>query len=399
MRKGTVRLQPDVARRIRAGHPWVYREALGQRPFRGTAGEPIELVDLDGEFVGHGIYDGESAIAVRVFSRNPSRIASDELVAERVAGAIALRRSLFDFERDTCVRLINGEADGLPALFVDRYGDYLVAQIFTPAVERFIRALYDQLERTLGPAAIYEQQRYRSLAGDSPKQGAELVRGAAAPVELEVREGDLTFWVDVTSPLSTGLFPDLREGRRAIAQWARGRRVLNLFSYTGAISVYAQHGGATEVAAVDVSAKGHARARKNFALNGFDPEQPEHIVGDAFSVLARFAERGRRFDMVVIDPPAFASGSRGGKPWSAVKDYNELVAASLSVLQPGGVLAAASATHKMSLDEFELALAEGAMQANTNLRIVDRRWLPPDFPGAPAFPEGNYLKFVVAIRG
>jgi 23S rRNA (cytosine1962-C5)-methyltransferase len=174
--------------------------------------------------------------------------------------------------------------------------------------------------------------------------------------------------------------------------------VLNLFSYTGSISVYAQHGGATEVAAVDVSAKGHARARKNFALNGFDPEKPEHIVGDAFSVLARFAERGRRFDMVVIDPPAFASGSRGGKPWSAVKDYNELVAAALSVLEPGGVLGAASATHKMTLDEFELALAEGAMQANTNLRIVDRRWLPPDFPTLPAFAEGNYLKFVVALR-
>jgi 23S rRNA (cytosine1962-C5)-methyltransferase len=246
VRKGTVRLQHDVARRIRAGHPWVYREALGQRAFRTAPGEAIELVDLDGEFVGHGVFDGESAIAVRVFSRNPARVASNELVADRVAAAIDVRRRLFDFDSHTCLRLINGEADGAPAMFVDRYGDYLVAQLFTPAVERFRGALYDQLERSIGPAAIYEQKRFRPLSGDAPKGGAELVRGTAAPVELEVSEGDLKFWVDVTSPLSTGLFSDLREGRRAIARWARGRRVLNLFSYTGSISVYAQHGGATD---------------------------------------------------------------------------------------------------------------------------------------------------------
>jgi 23S rRNA (cytosine1962-C5)-methyltransferase len=173
---------------------------------------------------------------------------------------------------------------------------------------------------------------------------------------------------------------------------------LNLFSYTGAISVYAAWGGASEITAVDVAAKAHARARKNFALSGMEPEKPEYIVGDAFKVLARFAERGRRFDLVVIDPPAFASGSRGGRPWSAVKDYGELVAAALDVTVPGGLLAAASSTHKMSHSEFDLALADGAMRAGTQLRIVERCSLPPDFPVAPGFPEGNYLKFAIAAR-
>ena len=161
------------------------------------------------------------------------------------------------------------------------------------------------------------------------------MRGQAAPVELEVVEDDLKFVVDVTAPLSTGLFADLREGRRAVRQWASGRRVLNLFSYTGAISVYAQAGGATEVVAVDVAAKAHARARKNFSASGFDPEKPEHVVGDSLKVLARFSERSRMFDMVVIDPPAFASAAaRGGKPWSAVRDYADLITASLEVLVP-----------------------------------------------------------------
>jgi 23S rRNA (cytosine1962-C5)-methyltransferase len=222
------------------------------------------------------------------------------------------------------------------------------------------------------------------------------VRGAAAPVELEVREGELSFYADVTAPLATGVFPDLRLGRAAVARWAKDRRVLNLFSYTGALSVYAAHGGASEVVAVDVAARAHARARRNFALNGFDAEKPEHIVGDAFKVLAKMAERKRRFDMVVLDPPAFASGARG-RPFSATKDYAELVTAALSVVEPGGVLAASSSTRKMAHGDFDQALAEGGARARRMLRIVERCSLPPDFPVAPGFPEGNYLKFAISI--
>jgi 23S rRNA (cytosine1962-C5)-methyltransferase len=395
-----VRLPVEIAQRVRAGHPWVYREAFGERlaPEPGTA---IDIVDDDGEFVGRGLYDADSAIALRVFVRSPDVAIDGELVASRVRAAIALRRGLIDLERLRAVRLVNAESDGLPGIAVDRYGEYLVVQLFTSAVAGLRGALYDALAAELSPIAIYEQRRFKSLGGEAPRQaGAELIRGTPAPVELEVAEDDLRFVVDVTAPLSTGLFADLREGRRAIRHWARGRRVLNLFSYTGAISVYAHAGGAAEVCAVDVAAKAHARARRNFAASGFDPEQPEHLVGDTFKVLARFVERRRTFDLVVIDPPAFASAAaRGGKPWSAVRDFSELIAASLEVLVPGGLLAAASSTHKMSAAEFELALAQGALAAGTRLQIIDRRTLPPDFPALPGFPEASYLKFAVAVRG
>jgi 23S rRNA (cytosine1962-C5)-methyltransferase len=401
IRKNTVRLPPDVAHRIRAGHPWVYREALGPRPLVAEPGAVIDCIDEDGEFVGRALYDGDSAIALRVFVRKPDVAIDRRLIGERVRAAIALRRRLVAFDRLGSLRLVNAESDGLPGIVVERYADYLVTQLFTGAVSGLRDDLYDALEAELSPKAIYEQRRFRSLGGEAPRQAAaELVRGAAAPVEFEVKEDDLAFVVDVTAPLSTGLFADLREGRRAIRHWAAGRRVLNLFSYTGAISVYAQAGGATEVCAVDVAAKAHARARRNFAASGFDPEKPEHIVGDAFKVLARFVERSRAFDLVVLDPPAFASAAaRGGKAWSAVRDYAELVAASLDVLAPGGLLAAASSTHKMSAVEFELALADGAMLAGTRLQIIDRRSLPPDFPVVPGFPEASYLKFAVAVRG
>ena len=400
VRKNTVRLPSDIAHRVRAGHPWVYREALGPRPMSPETGTVIELVDPDGEFVGRGLYDADSIIALRIFVRNPDVQIDGALVAERVRAAIALRKRIVS-DKIGNIRLINGEADGLPGIVVEKYGDYLVLQLYTAAVTNLRDSLLDALGKELAPKAIYEQRRYRSLGGEAPRQaGADLVRGDAAPVEVTIAEDDLNFVCDVTAPLSTGLFADLREGRRAVRQWANGRRVLNLFSYTGAISVYAQAGGATEVVAIDVAAKAHARARRNFTASGFDAEKPEHIVGDVFKVLARFNERGRKFDLVVIDPPAFASAAaRGGKPWSAMRDYAELIAAALEVTAPGGLIAAASSTHKMTQQEFEQALAEGALSAGTRLQIIDRRGLPPDFPTLPGFPEGSYLKFAVAVRG
>jgi 23S rRNA (cytosine1962-C5)-methyltransferase len=371
----------------------VYREAAG-RVLKLRPGEAVELVDWDGDFVARGVCDGETAIAVRVMTRDPSETVGPELAAARVRSAVALRRRCLDFDRVQAMRIINAESDGIPAMTVDRFGDYIVAHMFSSAALAFRDAVYDALEQELSPKAIYEQRRFRSLGGEAPGGPADLVRGPAAPVELQVREGALEFYVDVTAPLSTGLFPDLRLGRESVARWSRDRRVLNVFSYTGAISVYAAHGGATEVVAVDVSAKAHARARRNFALNGFDAEKPEHIVGDAFKVLAKLTDRKRLFDMIVLDPPAFGSSGKG-KPFSAIQDYGELVASSLAVLAPEGVLVAVSSTRKMLGADFETAIGEGALRARRRLRIVERQSLPPDFAQQPGFPEAAYLKFAV----
>jgi 23S rRNA (cytosine1962-C5)-methyltransferase len=395
VRRGTVRLPTDVAARVRAGHPWVYREILGGRPLREKSGDVVELLDPAGEFVGRGIYEEDASIAVRVMTRRPAEQVTPDLFARRVREAVAFRQRL-GIGGDLAHRVINAESDGVPAVTVDRYGDYLVTHFFSAATIPYREALLDALEQSLRPKAIYEQRRLKSLAGEAPR-GAELVRGSPAPVELEAGDGPLRFWVDVTAPLSTGLFLDLREGRKAVGQWASGRRVLNLFSYTGAISVWAQHGGAVSVTAVDVAAKAHARARRNFSLNGFDPEKPEHIVGDAFKVLAKFAERKRRFDLIVLDPPAFGTSGRG-QVFAAAQDYRDLVAASLAVLDPGGILVAASSTHKISPEDFDRMLAEGAAKAQSQLRIIERRGLPADFCTGAGFPEGSYLKVAVAVK-
>ena len=399
VRRGTLRLADEIARKVRLGHPWIYREALDRRRIEHErAGNVIDLIDHSGEFIARGLFDGDTAISVRVFTRRPGQDFSAELIASRVRAAIAHRRRFFDFDSTQCMRLVNAESDGLPAIVVERYGDYLVVQLFSTAAARFTKPLYDALEAELSPAAIYEQRRFKSLGGDAPRGGAELVRGAPAPVELEVREGDLRFLVDCSSPLSTGLFADLRLGRARVREYAGDRRVLNLFSYTGSISVSAAAGGASEVVAVDVAAKAHARARRNFAASNLDPEKPELIAGDAFGILEKFKQRKRQFDMVVIDPPAFASAPKEGRAWSAVKDYRELVAACLEITSPGGLLIAACSTRKMSRADFDHALADGASRAKTELRVIERISLPADFPVSVGFPEGSYLKMAVAVR-
>jgi 23S rRNA (cytosine1962-C5)-methyltransferase len=195
----------------------------------------------------------------------------------------------------------------------------------------------------------------------------------------------------VTAPLGTGLFLDLREGRKSIAAHAAGRRLLNLFSYTGAFSLYGAKAGAREVVSVDLAPKAHARARRNLSANGLDESRHEFVAGDAFKVLAKMAERQRQFDLIVLDPPSFAQTK--GRVFSVQKDYRELVEGCLLVAAPGALLAAVSNTLKISAEEIDRAIGDAAARARRQVRIVERRGLPPDFPVPAGFLEGHYLKF------
>ncbi|HVR60338.1 MAG TPA: class I SAM-dependent methyltransferase, partial [Polyangia bacterium] len=235
------------------------------------------------------------------------------------------------------------------------------------------------------------------LGGQAAPEPAVRARGDEAPLEIVVEDGAARFAVDVTAPLGVGLFPDMRLGWAAVAARAADRRLLNLFSYTGAFSVHAAKAGAREVTAVDVAAKAHARTRRNYELSGLDPAKLEAITGDAGKTLVRLAERKRRFDIVVCDPPTFSHGPAG--QFSVAKDLAELATACLGVLDEGGLLVFATNSTKVSAPELDRALAEGAADARTDLRIIGRVGLPPDYPVAPGFPEGNYLKVVVAARG
>lgn len=393
VRKGAVKVHGDVAFRIRAGHPWVFRDALGTRPLNERTGASIDLLDPTGGFVGRGLYDPEGAVAVRVFSRDPRVELDAATVKARVERARRLRERLLPPGLGAC-RVVHGEGDGLPGLTVDKYGDFMVMQLYTAAALDLATQVRGALAEVWQPRSIYVQHRFRPPTGEGPREPAKLAYGEVAPVEVEVDEDGLRFAVDVTAPLGSGLFLDLREGRRAVARLAPGRRVLNLFSYTGAISLHAARAGATEVVSVDLAARAHARARHNLQLNQLSEAGHEFITGDATKVLARMAERSRRFDLVIIDPPSFAQ-AKGGTVFSAQRDYSDLVAAVLSVLDLGGLVVCASNTAKLSLEEFDRVLGDGAHKAQRALSIVQRVGLPVDFPVPAGFPEGHYLKLLI----
>ncbi len=390
VRRGAVRVSNDVAWRVRAGHPWIYRDALGGRPMRETPGAALDVLDPAGGFVARGLWDPEGPIALRVFARDPSAVLDGAAARERVAAARTLRERLLAPSLGAC-RVVHGEADGLPGFTVDKYGDYLVVHQFTEALSGLVPSLQAALVAVWAPRAIYLQQRYRPQTGEGVRGPAQLIHGEAAPVEVVVEESGLRFAVDPTAPLGTGLFLDLRAGRRAVARHAAGRRVLNLFSYTGAFSLYAAHAGAREVVSVDLASRAHARARRNLELNGLTEAGHEFIVGDAAKVMAKMEERHRRFDLVIIDPPSFAQAK--GHVFVAQKDYRDLVTAALALVDRGGLLACANNTQKLPLDEFDRIVGDGAGRARRNLAVIERIGLPEDFPVPAGFPEGHYLKF------
>jgi 23S rRNA (cytosine1962-C5)-methyltransferase len=384
--------------RVRAGHPWIFREALGARGLSEQTGMTIDLIAGNREFVARGYVDREHAVAVRVVSRDPGEqvVPGNGVITARFQRAVQLRWILFGATRPEAMRMFAGESEGLPGVTVDRYGPFVVVQWLSAGALAWRDELYDAIEKTLSPRGIYEQRRLRPLGGSAPPEPAVRARGDEAPIELVIEDAGCRYGVDVTAPLGVGLFPDMRLGWAAVAARAADRRVLNLFSYTGAFSVRAAKAGASEVVAVDVAAKGHARARRNYELSGLDPAKLEAVTADAVKTLERFASRGRRFDLVVCDPPTFSHGPAGG--FSVARDLARLAATCVDVVEPGGLLVFATNSTKVSSAELDRALGEGGAMARADLRIVERVGLPPDFPVAPGFPEGNYLKVTIAVR-
>ena len=398
VRTGQYRIPPDIATRVRAGHPWVFRDALGARGVAEPTGSVVELLSGNREFVGRGYVDRDHAIAIRMLARDPATEVAPGTgtIAARFERAAELRRLLYGADLPQAMRVFSGESEGLPGVSVDRYADFVVVQWLSGGALPWRDELYQAIEAAWRPRGIYEQRRVRPLAGGGPPEPAVRARGEEAPLELVIEDGGCRFGVDVTAPLGVGLFPDMRLGWAAVAARAAGRRVLNLFSYTGAFSVRAAKAGAAEVVAVDTAAKAHARARRNYELSGLSDARHETLTADVTKTLERFASRGRSFDIVVCDPPTFSHGPAG--QFSVARDLVRVAGASAAVVAPGGLLVLASNSTKLSAADLDRAMAEGAAAVRAELRIVERIGLPPDFPVAPGFPEGNYLKVAIAIR-
>jgi 23S rRNA (cytosine1962-C5)-methyltransferase len=385
-------LAKDLGRHLRAGHPWVFRKALA-RPPKAPPGEVVDIL-ADGKFVARGLYDPLSPIAVRLYSRDREEPVDRALFLRRVKQAAALREGLFDAADTDSYRLVHGESDFLPGVVVDRYGAFAVLKLYSAALTPHRGELVDAVREAVpGLRGVFGRDEVGREDDDGGGGSGQVLWGEGPPELLRIRENGLALWVDLRRGQKTGTFLDQRENRAALRRYARGREVLNCFAYTGGFSVNAAAAGARKVLSLDSDGDAIGLARKNFELNGLDLAAHEFMIGDAFKWLAQWKQSGRRFDLIVLDPPAFAKSQ--SKVPAALAGYAALNRSALQLLRPGGILCTASCSARVSAEAFAGAVAEAAGKLGVTLQLLEERGQPPDHPVSTQFAQGRYLKFLI----
>ncbi len=376
MPRATVNLGPALESALASGHPWVYRNHLPHHDL--SDGDWVRLEA--GRASAYGLYDADGAIAVRVFSADG--VLDGAAVRARVADALALREPLAAAGHDA-YRLLYGEGDYLPGITADRYGRFAVVRTYASAVRRLLPDVAAELGGRLRLKGVLE----RGADGLVP------LRGEAPPPQETVTEHGLRFAVDLYHGQKTGLFLDHRENRQLVRSLAAGRRVLNLFAYTGGFSVFALAGGATSALSVDTATAALEQADANVALNGLDVERHTTLNADVFDLLPKLEAREERYGLVVLDPPSLARSAAQRR--RALRAYHRLNRAAFRLLEPGGLLATASCTAQVSPEAFQSVVAAAAQAAGVRAQVVADRGQPSDHPVPLDFPEGRYLKFLV----
>jgi 23S rRNA (cytosine1962-C5)-methyltransferase len=390
----TIVLKPKRARPFFGRHPWVLDSAVLRVDGAPADGAVVDLATHDGQFVGRGLWNATSRLRVRLYAFDAATKLDDALWQARIEAAVGLRRTLGLDDPAGAARLVNSEGDDLSGLIVDRYGDYLAVQVTALAMASRLDTICDTLQTLVAPRGILLRGAERGLAKLEGLHLADrLVRGSAPAGPIFVHEHGLRFGVDLAEGQKTGYYLDQRDNRHAAARHARGRRVLDMFCYSGGFSVAAAvTGRAASVLAVDSSAKAATLAKANADLNGAANVAVE--TADAFEKLDALLAAGERFGMVVLDPPKFAR-SRASLD-DALRAYHRINRAALGLLEPGGILVTCSCSGSVSRDDFLQMLAGVAQRGRRPIQLLECRGASPDHPVSASCLEGEYLKCVIA---
>jgi 23S rRNA (cytosine1962-C5)-methyltransferase len=387
-------LKPKRARPFFGRHPWVLDAAVARVEGSPADGDVVDLATQEGKFVARGLWNSASRLRVRLYAFAAEVQLDDALWRARLESAVALRRSLGLDARDGAARLVNSEGDDLSGLIVDRYGDYLAVQVTALAMARRLDTLSATLMDLVAPRGILLRGADRGLAKLEGLQLPDrLLCGTAPDGPIFVREHGLTFGVDLTEGQKTGYYLDQRDNRQAAARYARGRRVLDMFCYSGGFAVAcAVTGAARSVLAVDGSSRATALAKANAELNGAANVAVE--TADAFEKLDALRDGGERFGMVILDPPKFARSRATAE--DALRAYHRINRVGVDLLDPGGILVTCSCSGSVSRDAFLEMLGGVAQRAGRPLQFLECRGAGPDHPVSASCLEGEYLKCVIA---
>jgi 23S rRNA (cytosine1962-C5)-methyltransferase len=374
-------------------HPWIFSGAIARVEGKPRQGETVDVLAAEGAVLARGSYSPESQITVRVWTFDPQEDVSAEFFRGRLERAMDSRRALVLEEGPRGVRLVNAESDALPGIIVDRYADFLVVQFLTAGAEYWKGTIAGELSRLMGATGIYERSDADVREKENLPKLTGVLAGSEPPDLVEIREGPCRYLVDLKRGHKTGFYLDQRENRGMVGEFARGADVLNCFSYTGGFGVAALQAGAAHVTNVDSSASALELARRNVELNGFDASNLEQAEGDAFTIMRRWRDAGRLFDLIVLDPPKFAESQ--SQLMRASRGYKDINLLAFKLLASGGTLFTFSCSGLLGAELFQKIVADAALDAGREAQIVRRLAQASDHPTLLSFPEGSYLKGLI----
>ncbi len=384
----TVVLKRDREKPVRNRHPWIFSGAIDSIDGEVQDGDLVRVHDSHGTYLATGYINRRSQIVVRLLTWDPSEPVDTRFWRRRLERAVAGRQSLEADPETDAYRLVYAEADGLPGLVVDRYGDWLVVQCLTLGMAVRRDELVDLLAERFDPAGFYARDDADVRRREGLQLGTGVLRGAEPPDLVQVIEHGTRFLVDIKRGQKTGFYLDQKENRRRVAACCSGARVLNAFSYTAAFGVYAGRSSAQSVVNIDTSFEALELAEQNVALNGCDPQEMVH--GDVFQVLRSYRDQGQEFDVVIVDPPKFATSQ--ATVMDATRGYKDVNLLAMQLLRPGGLLATFSCSGLVSADLHQKVVFGAAVDAGRDVQILERMSQGPDHPVLLTFPESAYLK-------
>lgn len=388
-----VTLKKGEGRTLKAGGAWVYDNEIDSIMGSFENGDIVTVHDFDGYFLGYGFINTKSKITVRILSRKKDTVIDDAFLEERVQAAWDYRKQVID--TGSC-RLIFGEADFLPGIVVDKFADVLVVESLALGIDKLKLQILDAVKRVLAKDGITVRGIYeRSDAKVREQEGMERYKGFIGEpfdTRVEIVENGVKYIVDVEDGQKTGFFLDQKKNRAAMHSVCKGKRVLDCFTHTGSFALNAGMAGATEVIGVDASELGVEQARENARLNGLE-NKVSFVCADVFDFLPALEEKGEKFDVVILDPPAFTKSRNSIK--NAVKGYREINVRGMKLVKDGGFLATCSCSHFMDPELFHKTITEAACGAHKRLRQVEFRTQAPDHPILWAADSSYYLKFYI----